>query len=190
MCIFPGRNDCPLHPARFVFSRRGRTLAAILRVLYCSQLASFCVARGCVFALGRSFPLTGSSAVGSIDLVRSASAQGRQTDCRIHYGMASFYSSCSSRPFWLHKLPRRLRWIRDLSRNDSVENTLMQFERPFCRGKRGVFQRWNESLNGEWPTNVTKGSLLPKGEGQDEGEPGFTTERPVIRCRSEKPAVN
>jgi hypothetical protein len=32
-------------------------------------------------------------------------------------------------------------------------------------------QRWIESLNGDRPVSATKDSLLPKGEGQDEGEP-------------------
>jgi hypothetical protein len=47
-------------------------------------------------------------------------------------------------------------------------------------------QRWIESLNSEWPMNVTKESFLPKGEGLDEGEARFIIRRRVICCRSEK----
>jgi hypothetical protein len=38
-------------------------------------------------------------------------------------------------------------------------------------------QRGIESLNSEWSTNAKKESLLPKGEGQDEGEPRSKTRR-------------
>ena len=40
----------------------------------------------------------------------------------------------------------------------------------FSRAKRGIFQSWIESLNGERSMIATKEFLLPKGEGQDEGK--------------------
>ena len=39
------------------------------------------------------------------------------------------------------------------------------------------FQRWIESLIGEWSGSVQNVFLLPKGEGQDEGEPRSMTQR-------------
>jgi hypothetical protein len=67
---------------------------------------------------------------------------------------------------------------------------LIQFERPFCRAKREQSKRGIESLIGGQPISTIKESLLPKGEGQDEGETRLITERPVIFCRREKPALN
>jgi hypothetical protein len=48
-----------------------------------------------------------------------------------------------------------------------------------CRAKYEISQRWIESLNDKWPISATKESLLPQGEGQDEGEPRRMTKRPV-----------
>ena len=43
-------------------------------------------------------------------------------------------------------------------------------------------QRWIKSLIDRWPVNSPKEFLLPKGEGQDEGEPCSMTQRYVVFC--------
>jgi hypothetical protein len=76
---------------------------------------------------------------------------------------------------------------RALSRNHAVEKHADAKRGPFRRTKCEIVQCWIESLNGEWSNSATKDSLLPEGEGQDEGEPHFITERRVIFARSERP---
>src|SRR5579864_4910883 len=64
--------------------------------------------------------------------------------------------------------------------NDSKRKHADADRHPFSRDKRQLNQRWIESPIRERATNSPKDSLLPEGEGQDEGEPRSITKRRAI----------
>jgi hypothetical protein len=99
-------------------------------------------------------------------------------------------ASCPLKPASHHSSSRRIPRLHPvaLSRSDAVEKHANANRRLFCRAQCEITRHRIESLKGESSKSVIKEFLLPKGEGQDEGEPRPITEPCVILARNERPS--